>query len=150
MALQNISQKGWTKGLQACWDIFAQPKNSVPRVSNMLLARRGAWKTCDGSSLISAYLGAVQASFGPILEAFLFQPPGVAATEYILVASPDQQMASPGVGTAAVTTIGAITGLSLTNRGLYTTSPPTSVTFSGGGGTGASATITTQLVVILS
>jgi hypothetical protein len=54
-----VTHDRWLKGLQAGFDRMSQPKGSVSRISNLVYTRRGALKTCDGSSIFSA-LGGMQ------------------------------------------------------------------------------------------
>lgn len=88
MALKNISQKRWLKGLNAAFGLLSQPSNIVPRVSNFLWTRRGSAITCDGTSLLTEHDGALipfgTVSPGPqaFLEIFLYQPTGQLIPSY--------------------------------------------------------------------
>ena len=65
------------KGLAAETDYATQPKGTFPRGSNFLLNKRGALDTCDGTQLVLAFNGIVQASAGKVMCNFLFMPTGV-------------------------------------------------------------------------
>lgn len=83
-----LTHSRWIKGLQAGFDRYSQPKGSFARCSNVVLTRRGAIKTCDGTQVITSMLGNFQppsSNFGPIVEVFLFQPTGGNAGYFGLV-----------------------------------------------------------------
>lgn len=65
------------KGLAAETDVYTQPKGTFPRGTNLLLNKRGALDTCDGSQIVHAFGGAVQSGRGKVMAPFLFQPTGV-------------------------------------------------------------------------
>src|SRR4029077_11900193 len=65
------------KGLAAETDYATQPKGTFPRGSNFLLNKRGALDTCDGTQLVLAFNGIVQAAAGKVMCNFLFMPTGV-------------------------------------------------------------------------
>src|SRR5262245_44383270 len=73
----NVSQRNFLKGLSAAESLWAQPKNTLPRLSNLLLTNRGALRVCDGSLFISERNGTLQTADGPWTEIFLFQPVNV-------------------------------------------------------------------------
>lgn len=75
--MRDTTQKNWVRGLSATESIFSQPKNTLPRLSNLLLNTRGALRTCDGDLIISELNGALQPGTGPWTEIALFQPVNV-------------------------------------------------------------------------
>jgi hypothetical protein len=104
MPLRNLSQRSWIKGLSANFDTLSQPKQTVPRVSNYLLTRRGGWATCDGTQLVSALNGvlqAISANIGPITALFLYQPVGGQLNYFLIRKDYNTHLASP-TGLAAV------------------------------------------------
>jgi hypothetical protein len=85
--LRNQGQSKWFKGVSAAFSTFGQPKNTVPRVSNMVLTKRGGWLTCDGTQLISQLDNAMHPladNIGPIMELFLYEPIGLPNAYYLL------------------------------------------------------------------
>lgn len=83
------------KGLVANTDPWSQPKGSFPRGSNMLLTKRGAVVTCDGSAILHAYNGQVQETLGKILQTLLFAPTGVASYYMMLAYAPGMTLGAP-------------------------------------------------------
>lgn len=101
MPLRNVTQSSWVRGINSAFDFLSQPKGSVPRASNALLTRRGAWKTCDGSKILSAFQGMSPQSYNPLTsrmwkEIFLYQPVGANPFYVGLIEDPTKQLASPG------------------------------------------------------
>jgi len=97
-SLKKISQRNFTQGVAASAQDFAQPKNSIPRVSNLLLTRRGGLLTCDGSQVITAYQGVIQpisANLGPITETFLYQPTGFPNAYYAIMKDFNTHLGAP-------------------------------------------------------
>jgi hypothetical protein len=74
---RSIPQRGWLKGVDASTPKESQRKATLPRGSNLLLTKRGALVTCDGSLIISQLNGALQPGTGPWTEITLFQPVNV-------------------------------------------------------------------------
>src|SRR5207302_9023587 len=106
-----LTHSRWIRGLQSGFDRYSQPKGSVSRVSNLVMTRRGAWKTCDGSQLITEFNGALQpfsANFGPITEVYLYQPTGGTIAYFGIVKSIQSPIGAP-TGLAAV--VGPAVGL---------------------------------------
>lgn len=75
--MRDTTQKNWVKGLSSTESVWSQPKNTLPRLSNLLLNTRGALRTCDGDLIISELNGALQPGTGPWTEIALFQPVNV-------------------------------------------------------------------------
>lgn len=120
MALRNVTQGSFIRGLNAAFERFSQPRGSVPRVSNALLTRRGAWKTCDGSLILSWQKDLAEdnvpipAPYNPPLsrmwkEIFLYQPVVSTPTYFGLLADPSKHLATPGVPTLSAIA-GVLTG----------------------------------------
>lgn len=87
MALKDSSAGAFIKGVDASTGLLTQPRGSVPRGSNLILTKRGALQTCDGTAITNAYNGAVTPNWGKILCIQLFAPVGV--TPYpLLIATP--------------------------------------------------------------
>lgn len=76
--MKTVPQNRFVKGLVATTTDQSQPRGSLPRLSNLLFNRRGGLETCDGSKVISLYLGGFPGGFGPWTEIFLYQPVNVA------------------------------------------------------------------------
>jgi hypothetical protein len=106
-----LTHSRWLKGLQAGFDRYSQPKGSFARVSNLLLTRRGALKTCDGTALITQYLGAFQSAFGPITEIFLYQPTGANAGYFGIVKNTAAHIGAPTGLTLTLVPTGVFIGL---------------------------------------
>jgi len=64
MAIKVITQNKFLRGLNAASSAFAQPAGIVKRLSNMVFTRRGALRTCDGSSMVSSLNGGGAATAG--------------------------------------------------------------------------------------
>ena len=79
---QMIPQASFIRGLNASTSVINQPKGSVPRLSNLLLTKRGGFDTVDGSQVIDWYEGAVQANRGVFEAITLFQPVNI--TKYYM------------------------------------------------------------------
>ena len=96
------------KGCNAATDPFSQPKGSFPRGSNLVLNKRGALDTCDGSQLIHAFNGAVQAARGKAMCDFLFKPTGVSSYYLRLMKALDIPLGAPQNLVLATTGGGAL------------------------------------------
>lgn len=83
------------KGLNACTDYATQPPGTFPRGSNLLLNKRGALDVCDGTQLIHAFNGQVQAGRGKMLCVFLFSPTGVSSYYLALAQALDLPLGPP-------------------------------------------------------
>lgn len=79
MEFQSNTFKNFIKGLNVATDRYNQPQGSLPRLSNLLLSKRGALVPCDGSQIIHSFNGVPTAGRGKILVTFLYSPTGVAA-----------------------------------------------------------------------
>ena len=79
---QMIPQASFIRGLNASTSVINQPKGSVPRLSNLLLTKRGGFDTVDGSQVIDWYEGAVQGDRGVFEAITLFQPVNI--TKYYM------------------------------------------------------------------
>lgn len=114
MPAKPITHSRWIRGLQAGFDRYSQPKGSVPRISNMVMTRRGALKVCDGSFLITQFNGVFEpqsANFGPITEVFLFQPTGSNAGYFGIVKDVNTHIGHPVGLAASVGAAGVLTGI---------------------------------------
>ncbi|PWT72279.1 MAG: hypothetical protein C5B60_09770 [Chloroflexi bacterium] len=79
MPLRGVLQTRWLRGLNAAFSIFSQPPNSLPRLSNLVLTRRGSLQTVDGSRIVSSYGNLGPLPWDPIdrgmwKEIFYYQP----------------------------------------------------------------------------
>jgi len=83
------------KGVNAAADLYTQPKGSFPRLMNFLLKKRGALDTCDGSQLVHAYNGVIQAGRGKNTCNFLFQPTGVNSYYLAIIKALDIPLGGP-------------------------------------------------------
>jgi hypothetical protein len=95
MTYKPISSKPMLKGLNACTDYATQPPGSFPRGSDFLLNKRGALDVCDGTQLIHAFNGQVQAGRGKMLAVFLFSPTGVSNYYLALAQALDLPIGNP-------------------------------------------------------
>lgn len=111
MSAKPITHSRWLRGLQAGFDRYSQPKGSVARVSNLVMTRRGAWKTCDGSQIITQYRGVLQAAFGPITEVFLFQPTGSGVGYFGIAKDLNTHIGSPAGFAAVIGASGVLAGV---------------------------------------
>lgn len=114
---KSITHSRWLRGLQAGFDRYSQPKGSVARVSNLLMTKRGAWKVCDGTQLITTLDGHLEpytfglGEVGPITEIFLFQPTGASAGYFGIIKDRASTIPAP-TGLAAVAgAAGLLTGV---------------------------------------
>ena len=105
MTYKQIPIAPMLKGLAAETDIYTQPKGTFPRGSNLLLNKRGALDSCDGSQLVHAFNGQVQSGRGKVMASFLFSPTGVSSYYVALMKAldiplgpPQNLTASPGSG----------------------------------------------------
>ncbi len=109
-----LTHSRWIRGLQSGFDRYSQPKGSVSRVSNLVMTRRGAWKTADGSQLITKFNGTLEpfsANFGPITEVFLYQPTGGTIAYYGIVKDISAPIGPPAGLAAVAGAAGALTGV---------------------------------------
>lgn len=74
---RTVGQRGFLKGVDASTPRVDQRKTTLPRLSNLLLTKRGGLITCDGSLFISELNGILQPGTGPWTEITLFQPQNV-------------------------------------------------------------------------
>lgn len=74
LTFKPISQRKWTRGLQATFSIFAEPESILKRLSNMVYTRRGGLKVVDGSLIFTERNGVPQSADGPILDVVLYSP----------------------------------------------------------------------------
>lgn len=93
--MNSVTQKAFLRGLIATSGAMAQPKGSVPRLSNLLLMRRGGLNTVDGSQPIYEFNGAVQNNRGKIMASFLFNPLGVPRYYLVLAKALDVPLGPP-------------------------------------------------------
>jgi hypothetical protein len=87
--------KPFLKGMIASTDPYTMPPGSFPRGSNFLLNKRGALDTCDGSQLVHAFNGAVQANRGKMMASYLFAPTGVSRYYLALAKALDIPLGAP-------------------------------------------------------
>jgi len=109
-----VSQKKWLKGVNAAAQSFAQPPGSFPRGSNLVYIRRGSLATCDGSSLISAFNGAVQpvsSNLGPITDIFLYSPIGGVNGYFALAKDYNTHLGAPAGLSVAAGATGVLNGV---------------------------------------
>lgn len=85
MAYKVQQFKTFIKGVNASVDRYDQPPGSVPRLSNLLLSKRGAFVACDGSKLLHAFNGVPTVGRLPILALYYYQPTGVAGYYVALI-----------------------------------------------------------------
>jgi uncharacterized membrane protein YgcG len=107
-----VPTKPFIKGMNAATDPYTQPPGTFPRGSNFLLNKRGGLDVCDGSQLVHAFNGAVQASRGKAMCDFLFTPTGVPSYYLSLMKALDIALGPPQnltVVTAAGGTLPAAT-----------------------------------------
>jgi hypothetical protein len=107
-----MATKPMLKGTNACTDYATQPPGTFPRGSNLLLNKRGALDVCDGSQLVHAFNGQVQAGRGKDMDNFLFSPTGVPRYYLSLFKALDIPLGAPQnltIVTAAGGTLAAAT-----------------------------------------
>src|ERR1700722_12997000 len=104
-----IVQKSFAKGVSASAGRFEQPRGSCPRLSNFILSRRGALKTCDGTQIVSAYTGVPTSGRGRIISSVLFQPIGVLPYYLLLQELLDEPLGAPRGLVAALVSGGTLT-----------------------------------------
>src|ERR1035438_6670841 len=83
------------KGIDASVGVLTQPKGSIPRGSNLILTKRGALRTVDGSLLVNAYNGTPTTGRGRAMCDFFFSPTGVAGYYLRLMKALDQFLGAP-------------------------------------------------------
>lgn len=71
---KTLAQRGFLRGIDSSTPKESQRKSTVPRLSNLIMTKRGGLLTCDGSLIISALNGALAPGTGPWTEITLFQP----------------------------------------------------------------------------
>jgi hypothetical protein len=69
--------KSFLKGVSAVTDRYNQPQGSVPRISNLIMIKRGALVTIDGSKQVHAFNGVPTANRGRFMAGIYFAPTGV-------------------------------------------------------------------------
>jgi hypothetical protein len=99
---KTISQRKWTRGLQATFGLFAEPDQILKRISNLVYTRRGALKVTDGSQIFTSRNGVTQVADAPILEIALYSP--TTTGRYYL-----------GIQAGALANLPLVTGLTATN-----------------------------------
>jgi hypothetical protein len=117
--MKTLPQRGFLKGVDASTPKEIQRKSTVPRLSNLLMTKRGGLLTCDGSLIISALNGALAPGTGPWTEIALFQPINV--NRYYIGIKKDyaSQLATP---TGLVATDGGAGGTLAANTYFYVVS----------------------------
>jgi len=98
--LLTVGQRNFPRGLNASTPLVDQPKGTVPRLSNLLLTKRGGLVLCSGSKIISAYNGAVQSNKGAWTELMLFAPSQVNRYYVGLLKDVNTPLAVPGPASA--------------------------------------------------
>jgi hypothetical protein len=106
--MKPVTYGPFTKGVDASAGVLSQPKGSFPRGSNLLLTKRGALHTCDGSAGILEFNGIPTAGRGKLLVLFLYQPIGVANYYLALAQALDLPIGPPQNLTAVVSGPGGI------------------------------------------
>jgi len=96
------------KGLAAETDYATQPKGTFPRGTSLLLNKRGALDTCDGSQLVHAFNGQIQSGRGKVMATFLFNPTGVASYYLAIMKALDVHLGAPQNLTAAAGSGGSL------------------------------------------
>lgn len=71
--------KNFIRGISAVSDRYGQPPGSVPRASNLIMTKRGALVTCDGTQLVHAFNGTPTPNRGKIMSGMFFSPLGVSS-----------------------------------------------------------------------
>ncbi len=95
MAMKPISFGPFVRGVDASTGVLSQPKGSVPRESNLILNKRGALKTCDGSQIVNAFNGVPTAGRGKAMCEFFYEPIGVAPYYLRIMKALDQPLGAP-------------------------------------------------------
>jgi hypothetical protein len=90
-----VPLKPMVKGCAAETDPYTQPPGTFPRGSNFLLNKRGALDVCDGSQLVHAFQGVIQAARGKILVMYYFSPTGVSSYYMALMRALDIPLGAP-------------------------------------------------------
>jgi len=103
-----ISQRRWSKGLQATFGIFSEPDGILKRLFNMVYTRRGGLKTVDGSLIFTKRNGALQPADGQILEIDLYSP--TTSPRYYMGIQAGIQGSSTGGVTGLTATAGTSAG----------------------------------------
>ncbi len=101
MTVKGSTHGPFQRGLDASAGVLSQPKGTVPRMSNLLLTKRGSLHTCDGSLGIHEFNGVPTLGRGKMLVIFLFQPTGVSNYYLVLAQALDLPLGAPqNLGTA--------------------------------------------------
>lgn len=91
MPLRGVLQTRWLRGLNAAFGLFSQPPNSLPRISNLILTRRGALVTTPGSRIVSSYTNQGPLPWNPLTSGMWKE---------IIYYNPNDTISLPGGGTA--------------------------------------------------
>ena len=83
------------RGIDSSTGVLSQPKGSIPRGSNLLLTKRGAMKSCDGSQIVNAFNGVPTAGRGKAMCEFFYEPIGVAPYYLRIMKALDQNLGPP-------------------------------------------------------
>lgn len=86
--------KGFVKGISAVSDRYGQPPGSVPRATNLIMTKRGAFVDCDGSKLLHAFNGNPTANRGKFMAGMFFSPTGV-SSYYLVIAKSNIPLGHP-------------------------------------------------------
>jgi hypothetical protein len=97
MTLRPIKQSQFLKGINASAAYNAQPKGTVPRISNLVLTSRGALRSCDQNMGICTLGGAGPVTGAPpFLSVQFFQPAQNLRKILALQNTPTGALAAPG------------------------------------------------------
>jgi large repetitive protein len=122
MGVKPIPYGPW-KGIDASTGTLTQPKGTIPRGSNLILAKRGSLRTVDGSTVIDAYNGILGPDTGPVaggtavtisgtnfITGATVSFGGTAATSVVVVSSTEITCVTPAHAAGSVTVSVTTTG----------------------------------------
>ena len=66
MGVKPVNFGPFVKMLDASTGTLTQPKGSVPRLSNLIAAKRGSLRTIDGTQIVDCYNGILGPDTGPV------------------------------------------------------------------------------------
>jgi hypothetical protein len=93
--MKPIPQGPFIRGINAAAQVLAQPKGSLPRVSNLIYTHRGSLATIDGSRILNWFNSTIQSNRGRFMAIQLFQPTNVARYFLALEKALDQNLTVP-------------------------------------------------------
>ena len=90
--MPSLPQRRFVKGLNAATPAFAQPPGTLPRISNLLLTKRGGLITTPGSATLSKLDNMlIQAAPIRVYTVFIYQPSAGPAHYVALISDPTSQ-----------------------------------------------------------